>query len=235
MEMRSLVRCLRARPMMIPQQQPSSILLRGHFLNGRQSVRYSSTSDDGSEAPPSNEQNQRPSSTSPFQSPTTTTTTTQENTSASETPSSTAPEFDQILNNINLRNSARPPPFQDTNPNPNPNTNNPDASLSRAVSSSAGTDNYRTPVRRVDLKLGPKLGRQVHVDTERGFDVASSLRVLNMACSENRILQQQRRQKFHIRRGQMRKNLRMERWRKLFKFSFKETVSRIQRMRAQGW
>lgn len=36
-------------------------------------------------------------------------------------------------------------------------------------------------------------------------------------------------------RGQKRKDLRRERWRKLFKVSFDATVAKIQRMRAQGW
>lgn len=87
----------------------------------------------------------------------------------------------------------------------------------------------------MELKLGPSLGRQVHVEPEKGRDLASALRMLGSACAQNKIPQEKKKQKFHVRRGQVRKNLRMERWRKLFKFSFGETVSKIQRMRAQGW
>jgi ribosomal protein S21 len=107
--------------------------------------------------------------------------------------------------------------------------------MARAVGDSAETDNYRLPTRRIDLKLGTKLGRQVHVDFERGVDLASALRTLQMQCSSNQVPRQSRQQKFHVRRGQRRKELKSERWRKLFKFSFDSTVRRIQRMRSQGW
>jgi hypothetical protein len=97
------------------------------------------------------------------------------------------------------------------------------------------SDSYKQPLRRVELKLGPTLGRQVHVEPEKGVDLTTALRVLQGNISTNKLRAQWHGQKFHVRRGQMRKNLRMERWRKLFKFSFKETVNKIQRMRAQGW
>ena len=89
--------------------------------------------------------------------------------------------------------------------------------------------------RRVELKLGPTLGRQVHVEPERGRDLAAAIRILGSTCKSNQVKQQATRQKFHVRRGQMRKELRRQRWRKLFKFSFQETVKKIQRMQAQGW
>lgn len=245
MEMRTLARCLRPRPMMtqLYSKQPS-ILLRG------QSLRYSSNDSQGPLKSP--EQSQQPK---PQQQP-----------SSSASPSSESPhpsassssdrkpaeprqqrqsEFDQIIGNLSFSNSNinqhqqkqqqrsqsrsgfRSNPSTPTNPD-GPNT------LTRSVADSALTESNRS-VPRVELKLGPSLGRQVHVEPDRGFDLASALRAMNGACSQNRIPQQQRRQKFHIRRGQLRKNLKMERWRKLFKFSFDHTVSKIQRMRAQGW
>lgn len=159
-------------------------------------------------------------------------------------PSPRQSEFDRIIGNLSLNNaSQQQQQQQDSAYYPSdpaggasgaggraegPNT------LTRSVADSAATENSRV-VPRVELKLGPSLGRQVHVEPDRGFDLAAALRTMNAACSQNKILQQQRKQKFHIRRGQMRKNLRMERWRKLFKFSFDHTVSKIQRMRAQGW
>jgi hypothetical protein len=109
------------------------------------------------------------------------------------------------------------------------------ASLSRAVSESAETENYRPPVRHIDMKLGTKLGRQVHVDPDRGLDLAGAIRTLQMQCAVNSVRRQATQQKFHVRRGQKRKDIKRERWRKLFRFSFDNTVRQIQRMRAQGW
>lgn len=223
MEMRSLTRCLRPRPAIsqLYTKQPST-LLRGQFL------RYSS-SDNGSSNPQGNERSpttQPAPSSSLSQSPSAT--------PFSKTPRFTTPprnsadhgDFETVLNNLNFSRKQTPT-----------TTDNPDAasSLSRDVGASAKTDNYRQPVRRVELKLGPSLGRQVHVEPEKGYDLEAAMRTLNAACMQNKILQTQRRQKFHVRRGQMRKNLRMERWRKLFKFSFTHTVTKIQKMRSQGW
>jgi ribosomal S21-like protein len=108
-------------------------------------------------------------------------------------------------------------------------------SVSIAVKESAETESYRVQIRRVDLKLGTTLGRQIHVEPEKGVDLAAAIRNLQINCSLNRVRTQSNQQKFHIRRGQRRKDLRRERWKKLFKFSFGKTVGRIQRMRAQGW
>lgn len=107
--------------------------------------------------------------------------------------------------------------------------------LARAVGLAAETDNYRSPIRRVELKLGPELGRQVNVEPDRGVDVAAAIRNLQISCTVNRVRAQANAQRFHVRRGQRRKDIRRERWRKLFKFSFDRTVAKIQRMRAQGW
>ncbi|KAL1982723.1 hypothetical protein VTN96DRAFT_974 [Rasamsonia emersonii] len=109
------------------------------------------------------------------------------------------------------------------------------AGLSRAVGLAAETDNYRSPIRRVELKLGPELGRQVNVEPDRGIDVATAIRNLHINCSANRVRAQANAQRFHVRRGQRRKDIRRERWRRLFKFSFDQTVAKVQRMRAQGW
>jgi small subunit ribosomal protein MRP21 len=212
MEMRSLARCLRSGPITSYAKQQPSTLLRGQFLAGARSLRYSS-SDNGPSQPPSSN-NQDTSSKSPFPSATPSTSQARQESGRSD--------YDEILDKLNL-GSHRQPSSQDA------------SSLSRAVGQSAGTDNYRPIGRRVELKLGPSLGRQVHVEPEKGRDLASALRMLGSACAQNKIPQEKKKQKFHVRRGQVRKNLRMERWRKLFKFSFGETVSKIQRMRAQGW
>ena len=86
-----------------------------------------------------------------------------------------------------------------------------------------------------DMKLGPSLGRQVDVDPARNVDLSSALRNLGIKCAQNNVRGQSNNQRFHVRKGQVRKNLRMIRWRRLFKFSFRHTVSKIQRMRNQGW
>lgn len=89
--------------------------------------------------------------------------------------------------------------------------------------------------RTTPLKLGTKLGRQVLVSADRGTDVAAAIRQVQINCAVNGIRRQAALQKFHVRRGQRRKDLKSQRWRKLFKFSFDETVKKIQRMRDQGW
>ncbi|EAW13855.1 mitochondrial 37S ribosomal protein bS21m [Aspergillus clavatus NRRL 1] len=216
MEARSLARCLRLRPTSsLPSTQPT-------LLRSQNVLRPFSTARRLSQAPSSNT-DQPPSP-----------------------PSAGSTDFDRILDQLNLNNS---------NSNSNSNSNTPahegsqgpttaahsapfadPLSLSRAVSLSAETENYRQPAaRRVELKLGPTLGRQVHVEPERGTDLTAALRVLQANIATNKVRAQWHGQKFHVRRGQMRKNLRMERWRKLFKFSFNKTVAKIQRMRAQGW
>ncbi|KKK27070.1 hypothetical protein ARAM_000051 [Aspergillus rambellii] len=157
--------------------------------------------------------------------------------------------IDQILNELNLSSTRRTIPDADgtsaaARPGRSFGADSTSAtgldaiSLSRAAGQSAISSqrqNVALPVRKVELKLGPTLGRQVFVEPERGVDLAAALRSLQTACAVNRVRQQSNAQKFHVRRGQMKKNLRIERWRRLFKFSFSHTVSKIQRMREQGW
>ncbi|KAJ5143714.1 uncharacterized protein N7515_002501 [Penicillium bovifimosum] len=111
--------------------------------------------------------------------------------------------------------------------------------LSRAV---GGQDGVRSrysraplPVRKVELKLGPTLGRQAHVEPERGTDLAAALRKLHTTIVQNKIKHEAIAQRFHTRKGMVRKQKKMQRWKRLFKFSFQETVQKIQRMQAQGW
>ena len=85
------------------------------------------------------------------------------------------------------------------------------------------------------MKLGPTLGRQAHVEPERGTDLASALRKLQSTISQNKIRQEASAQRFHVRKGMVRKQKKMARWKRLFKFSFQGTVQKIQRMQAQGW
>ncbi|KAI5309577.1 hypothetical protein KEM55_002914 [Ascosphaera atra] len=83
------------------------------------------------------------------------------------------------------------------------------------------------------LRLNPSLGRTVSVNSR--VDAVRALRLLETKCARNRVRIDQRDQKFHVRRGQAKKEARMRRWRKLFKASFKHTLSRCAKLRAQGW
>lgn len=116
----------------------------------------------------------------------------------------------------------------------------PNSSFSQSSSSASTIHHLETPatpprLRPVNMKLGTKLGRQIFVQNDKGVDCASAIRMLQITCSTNGVRRQANLQKFHIRRGQRRKDLKSQRWRKLFKFSFDETVKKIQRMRDQGW
>lgn len=247
MEMHSLARCLRMRP---TPSLYSSTVLRSQFAlqsGPRSSLRFSS----------SNSQNNNNKKTPASNSASTPQTTPEQSASPTDSTnpnSASSPnDFDQILNKLNLGgttlDTAAADQSQAAAAAPGSGSNRgafPDhLSLSRAVGMSAKTDNYRSPSsggsgsgsgsRRVELKLGPTLGRQVFVEPERGVHLPTALRLLGQTLHQNRVRQQSHRQKFHVRRGQLRKNLRMERWRRLFRFSFKHTVNKIQRMRDQGW
>ena len=214
--MRSLTRSLlRARPTSLYTTTAPSSILGGQFLANQRFASSSST-------PPRGPRSQNKPSPS----------------------DSGASDFDQILDKLNINNAA-------------PKSQNPSASTtSGATQQRTGGDGSNSssndgafavsralnaatspvvPLRKVALKLGPSLGRQVYVEPERGMDLASSLRVLQSTCNQNKVKQDTYSQKYHVRRGQVRKNLRVQRWRKLFKYSFQRTVARIDRMRAQGW
>lgn len=231
MDFRLLARSLRARPTPWLQQQTQP-----HRVSLANGVRYnSSTSSPRTPFKP----------TSPTDQPTTAPEAAQKAqkpTSDANEPSTAAPEaakparkpvsdFDDILSRLDLNKPREAPSsqrriFSD--------------SLSRAVGEGAQSS-YRArsraplPARKVELKLGPTLGRQVHVEPERGTDLGGALRKLQATISQNRVKHDAFDQKFHVRKGMVRKQKKMERWKKLFKFSFQGTVQKIQRMQAQGW
>ncbi|KAH8432188.1 mitochondrial 37S ribosomal protein bS21m [Aspergillus melleus] len=216
MEMRSLTRSLlRARPTSLYTTTAPSSILYGQFLANQ---RFASSS----------------STTTPFHGPRS-----QNKPSPSD---SGASDFDQILDKLNINNAAPKSqnPYASTTSGAtqqrtgSDGSSNNDGALAVSRALNAATSPV-VPLRKVALKLGPSLGRQVHVEPERGMDLASSLRVLQSTCNQNKVKQDTYTQKFHVRRGQVRKDLRVQRWRKLFKYSFQRTVARIDRMRAQGW
>lgn len=103
------------------------------------------------------------------------------------------------------------------------------------IRSSVQAKRPKPMLKTVPMKLGPKLGRQVMVQNDRGLDCATAIRSLEKTCNANNLRRQVAAQRFHVRRGQARKNLKIARWRKLFKFSFLATIRKIDRMRDQGW
>ncbi|KAL1967047.1 hypothetical protein VTN77DRAFT_3571 [Rasamsonia byssochlamydoides] len=238
----------------VPQLQLSSPI-RGQVFR-LQSVQYSSSpqvdsnpADSASEKPAEAETSPSPSeqtssdnTSSPSQqtsSELTSSNTPTNNETAAKSNASLA-DFDEIFNKLEIGNRDAADTTQSMKESstsidmPQRRPYDP-SSLSRAVAQSAETDNYRSSLRRVELKLGPELGRQVYVEPEKGVDLPAALRFLQINCAVNRVRAQANFQRFHVRRGQRKKDLRMERWRKLFKFSFVKTVAKIQRMRAQGW
>lgn len=246
MEVRTLARCLRSRPAssLLSKQAVgyASIYRQAGALSSTQTriqgIRYASTGKPSS--PPSSSQSEANSNSNDTNTSQPAETT---NGASDKSPNSSMDELNRVLSQLDIagRNAAQTSKTfiesrkaEQSTTARRPSTNDPLA-FSRAVIESSDQDQYRTPIRRVELKLGPELGRQVHVDPDRGVDLAAALRNLQINCAVNRVRGQANFQKFHVRRGQRRKDLRRERWRKLFKFSFQKTVEKIQKMRAQGW
>ncbi|KAL4735359.1 hypothetical protein BDV11DRAFT_34746 [Aspergillus similis] len=221
---RSLTRCLRSKPTTTATTSLLSTrqsILHNQFLLTRQqnfqSLRFSSSSSTNNAA----------------------------ETNTDNTTTSTAPppprtqllrpkypgNIDEVLNRLNLSTGR-----QNRAPPRNEASSQQTADSGTGISSGKSTSAVpRQERRRVDLKLNPTLGRDVAVVPERGQDLDVALKRLSGILKENNVKYQYLDQKYHVRRGQMRKNLRIRRWRKLFAYSFAHTVGKIQRMRAQGW
>ncbi|KAL4943205.1 hypothetical protein BDV06DRAFT_190494 [Aspergillus oleicola] len=165
-----------------------------------------------------------------------------------------APTSTQLLNDEYRLPQRRPRsnPTDPTDPssaNANANADGDQSSLTAAAdaariasfppleenSTSQQQKDLRQTRRALPGKLNPALGRRIAVAPERGEDLETGMKRLNRLLTENNVKFQQLQQKFHVRRGQMKKNLRIKRWRKLFQYSMQHTVSKIERMRKQGW
>ncbi|KAK4695310.1 small subunit ribosomal protein MRP21, partial [Lecanoromycetidae sp. Uapishka_2] len=109
------------------------------------------------------------------------------------------------------------------------------SSLSRSVTESLTTFNGSPKRAKRKIRSRPSVGRTVEVNQEKGMDFGSALRNLEIQCAVNRVRQDLQRQRFHERPGMKRKRLKSERWRKLFRESFKATVGRVKEMRRKGW
>ncbi len=106
---------------------------------------------------------------------------------------------------------------------------NPSASLLNNIKIKPAVRAKRT------IRSRPTVGRTIEVYQEGGQHVAGALKKLEILCAVNKIRSDQFRQRFHERPGLKRKRLKSERWRKLFRASFRMTVARVQEMRRKGW
>ena len=98
-------------------------------------------------------------------------------------------------------------------------------------------ENIRTTAKRAKrtVRSRPAVGRTIEVVPEKGVDFGRALRNLGMSCALNQVKQNLARQRYHERPGMKRKRLKRERWRKMFKESFRATVMRVKEMRRKGW
>lgn len=87
----------------------------------------------------------------------------------------------------------------------------------------------------VRMRLGPTLGRTVAVNLNRNVDLNRAFRMLEIKNQANKVKADEREQRFHVRKGQMRKIMRRRRWRVTFMAGFLEECKRVRRMRKQGW
>ncbi|KAL2839554.1 hypothetical protein BJX68DRAFT_197765 [Aspergillus pseudodeflectus] len=227
MEMRSLTRCLRLRPTttssLFYTRQFQAGLLSNQFLRFN-SNSSSSPSDTRAPSEPSTSSEtaapseQSPSKSSPFNFP-------KKSTSAPKEGSDTESSIEGILQEINFN---KPTPSTPATSNPSKGDTGADAFAS------AGAKDLVNPVLKVNLQLGPTLGRSVHIEPGR-IRLPDAIRILNSRLSQNNVRGDSFTQKHHVRKGLLKKNLRMRRWRKLFKYSFTHTLAKVERMRKQGW
>lgn len=105
------------------------------------------------------------------------------------------------------------------------------SSISRA--DRAYQDIHAGRAKGASLRLSPSLGKSIEVTG--GVDLTRAFQKMEAICGRNRVRSDLMRQRFHVRRGQDKKNRRIERWRKLFKEGFIAECSRVRRMRRQGW
>jgi small subunit ribosomal protein MRP21 len=97
------------------------------------------------------------------------------------------------------------------------------------------TQNTKDILESVHLRLGPMLGRTMAVEPGGGRDLQASFRALDARCSQNKMRDDVRAQRYHVRRGQAKKELASKRWRALFKEGYFREVGRMRRMKGQGW
>lgn len=109
------------------------------------------------------------------------------------------------------------------------------ADVGRSLNPRAAREGPLTAPKPAPMKLGPHLGKTVHIEKNRGIDVAGAFRRLEGTLAKNYVRKDFNRQRFHERGGMKRKRLNMERWRKRFRYAFKATCRRVIQMKKQGW
>lgn len=85
------------------------------------------------------------------------------------------------------------------------------------------------------LRVSPTLGKSIAVDPARNRDAGSAISMLEARLARNKLKLTVKENRFHVRRGQRRKNIRSVRWKRLFSAAFRSTVQRCEKLRAQGW
>ena len=87
------------------------------------------------------------------------------------------------------------------------------------------------------LRLKPTLGRSVNVDLDRNMDLTRAFVSLEQRINGrgNSVRRDERAQRFHVRRGQLKKIKRRLNWGRLFKAGFIAECARVRKMVKQGW
>lgn len=98
-----------------------------------------------------------------------------------------------------------------------------------ADSTGWATRNKRT------VRSRPSIGRTIEVEPATGIDFGRAVKTMEVLLARNKVRQDTYNQKFHERGGMKRKRLKSERWRRYFKEGFLATISRVKKMRRQGW
>jgi len=86
---------------------------------------------------------------------------------------------------------------------------------------------------KIPIRLSPSTGRSISI--QGNVDVARGFRLMERTCAQNNIKKDAMYQRFHERRGMKKKRLRRVRWRARFMEGFRATVSRVKKLRKQGW
>lgn len=110
--------------------------------------------------------------------------------------------------------------------------NSPTFDLAAALDASDIAADHEASIR---LRLKPTLGRTVPVNLNRNVDLTRAFRMLEFKNQANKVKQEEREQRFHVRKGQMKKIMRRRRWRVTFLAGYLKECERVRRMRRQGW
>lgn len=121
---------------------------------------------------------------------------------------------------------------QGLTPRPSGSSTSPTWDLIKELDASDIAADHEASVR---LRLKPTLGRTVPVNLNRNVDLTRAFRILEFRNTANKVKADEREQRFHVRKGQMRKIMRRRRWRVTFLAGFLEECKRVRRMRKQGW